>query len=66
MATMSAVRLVDDERGDGHGWWFYLRKGLKWGNRNTHSIHRETKAECLYELKNSVVECDCAECVKAP
>lgn len=66
MAVMSDVESIDDERSDGHGWWFYLRKGLKWDGRNTHSIHRETKRECLYELKNSVVVCGCYECIKAP
>lgn len=66
MATMKDVESIDDERHLGHGWWFNLRPGLKWKGYETHTIRRDTKRECLYELKTNVVPCNCDHCVKAP
>lgn len=65
MATMRVVESVDDERNLGHGWWFYLKPGWRWVGYNTHCIHRDTKRECLEELRINVEPCDCADCLKA-
>lgn len=65
MPTMKIVQEIIDERGDGHGWWYFLKPGWKRQGYEYHSLRADTKKEINRQLRDEVVPCNCADCVAA-
>jgi hypothetical protein len=60
----SIIESVSDERGSDEGYWVYLKPGLWSPMDETHCIHENTLAECVYALKG-VEKCPKCESGKA-